>query len=90
MDPPRRYLFVIDGSKALRSAIDKVFGKGSQVQRCRRHKIGNMCDKLPEDLDDQVGSVMKAAYRLPWQEGMARLRPVRGRREHPNLECRRY
>lgn len=74
VDPQRRYLFVIDGSKALLSAIDKVFGKGSQVQRCRRHKIGNVCDKLPEDLADQVRSVMKAAYRLPWQEGMARLR----------------
>ena len=54
MDPQRRYLFVIDGSKALRSAIDKVFGNGFQVQRCRRHKIGNVCDKLPEDLADQV------------------------------------
>ena len=44
------------------------------MQRCRRHKIGNVCDKLPEDLADQVRSVMQAAYRLPWQEGMARLR----------------
>ena len=34
----------------------------------------NVCDKLPQDLADQVKSVMKAAYRLPWQEGMAKLR----------------
>ena len=33
-----------------------------------------MCEKLPEDLADQVHSVMKAAYQLPWQEGLARLR----------------
>ena len=76
VDPQRRYLFVTDGSKALRSAIDKVFGQGGPVQRCRRHKIGNVCDKLPEDLADQVRSVMKAAYRLPWQQGMARLSPA--------------
>ncbi len=74
VDPEQRYLFVIDGSKALRSAIGKVFGSSSPIQRCRRHKVRNVCQKLPEGLADQVRSVMKAAYRLPWQEGMARLR----------------
>ena len=74
IDPQRRYLFVIDGSKALRSAIDKVFGKGSAVQRCRHHKIRNVCDRLPKELAGQVKSVMQAAYRLPWREGIARLK----------------
>ena len=74
VDPEQRYLFVIDGSKALRSAIGKVFGSSSPIQRCRRHKVRNVCQKLPEGLADQVRSVMKAAYRLLWQEGMARLR----------------
>jgi len=74
VDPKRRYLFIIDGSKALRSAINRVFGAGSPVQRCRHHKIKNVCVKLPDDLADQVKSVMKAAYNLPWQEGMARLK----------------
>jgi putative transposase len=74
VDPRRRYLFVIDGSKALRSAINRVFRSGSPVQRCRHHKIKNVCVKLPDDLADQVKSVMKAAYNLPWQEGMARLK----------------
>jgi transposase-like protein len=74
LDPRRRYLFVIDGSKALRCAIDKIFGKGSPVQRCRRHKIRNVCDRLPADLSDQVKAVMKAAYRLPWPEGVAKLK----------------
>ena len=32
IDPGRRYLFVIDGSKALRSAIDRVFGRSNPVQ----------------------------------------------------------
>ncbi len=74
LDSGRRYLFVIDGSRALRCAIDKVFGKGSPVQRCRRHKIRNVCDRLPDDLAEQVKSVMQAAYRLPWEEGGVRLR----------------
>ena len=74
VDPKRRYLFVIDGSKALRAAINRVFGPGHPVQRCRHHKIKNVCDKLPDDLAAQVKSVMKAAYNLPWQEGMARLK----------------
>ena len=33
----RRRLFVIDGAKALRSAIGHVFGQGNLVQRCRNH-----------------------------------------------------
>ena len=32
----RRRLFVIDGAKALRSAIGHVLGKGTLVQRCGR------------------------------------------------------
>ena len=74
LEPSRRYLFVIDGSKALRSGIRRVFGNRYPVQRCRGHKIRNVSDKLPEDLKDQVRSVMKAAYKLPWKEGMAKLK----------------
>lgn len=73
VDPSRKYLFVIDGSKALRSAIRKVFGPESPVQRCRNHKVKNVCDKLPDELADQVKSVMKAAYKLPYKEGISRL-----------------
>jgi hypothetical protein len=41
-------LFVIDGSKALRKAINKVFGK-APVQRCVRHKERNVISYLPSD-----------------------------------------
>ena len=34
----RRYLFVIDGAKALRAAIERVFGHRAEVQRCQLHK----------------------------------------------------
>jgi putative transposase len=74
IDPALLYLFVIDGSKALRAGIARVFGRSNPVQRCRNHKITNVCKHLPDDLDDQVRSVMKAAYRLPWEEGIKRLK----------------
>jgi len=37
LNPERRRLFVIDCSKALRRAIDAVFGSENLVQRCRKH-----------------------------------------------------
>ncbi len=74
VEPERKYLFVIDGSKALRRAIDTVFGGANAVQRCRQHKIRNVVGYLPRDLQGQVRAAMRAAYRLDWQEGMAKLR----------------
>ena len=38
VDTGRRRLFVLDGSKALRSALDRVFGRQHPVQRYRNHK----------------------------------------------------
>ncbi|MFN3480306.1 MAG: hypothetical protein ACK415_07945 [Thermodesulfovibrionales bacterium] len=38
MDIERNYLFVLDGSKALRSAVRRNFGKRALVQRCQVHK----------------------------------------------------
>jgi transposase-like protein len=72
--PGRKRLFVIDGSKALRQAIDAVYGSANPVQRCRIHKVRNVMDHLPEELKDQVKSVMRAAYRLEAEEGMKKLR----------------
>ncbi|MFH0914819.1 MAG: IS256 family transposase [bacterium] len=84
--PDRRRLFVIDGSKALRAAIDAVFGAGNPVQRCRNHKVENVTGHLPRELRDQVKTVMKAAYRLPAEEGMAKLKQQASwlEREYPS------
>jgi putative transposase len=71
--PGRRRLFVIDGSKALRCAIDAVYGNENPVQRCRNHKVRNVLGYLPEHLRDQVGAAMKAAYRLGADQGIAQL-----------------
>ncbi len=72
--PDRRRLFVIDGSKALRAAIEVVFGKEHPVQRCRQHKVENVCGYLPQSLRGQVKLVLRAAWKLEPEEGMVRLR----------------
>ena len=76
LDPARRRLFVIDGSKALRKAIDEVFGDKNPIQRCRNHKIRNVLDYLPQDRQDNVRSAMKAAFQLPAEQGIAKLKKL--------------
>jgi len=74
VSPERKRLFVIDGSKALRKAIDEVYGKHNPVQRCRTHKLRNVLGYLPKEMQGQVAAAMRAAWRLEPKEGMARLR----------------
>ena len=89
--PGRRRLFVIDGSRALRAAIDRVYGDDNPVQRCRNHKVKNVMDHLPEELKDPVKATMKAAWRLAPKEGIARLRKQARwlQIEHPDAAARR-
>lgn len=47
-DANKKYLFVLDGSKALRTAVLKVFGKDTALQRCVRHKERNIISYLPK------------------------------------------
>jgi putative transposase len=70
----RDYLFVIDGGKALRSAIDEVFGSHAKVQRCRTHKLRNVLEALPKEARAQTKSVMNAAYKLDAKRGMDKIR----------------
>ena len=74
LDETASYLFVIDGSKALRCAIDEMFGERAKVQRCRTHKLRNVLERLPKVEAAQTKAVMMAAYKLDPKEGMARLK----------------
>jgi transposase-like protein len=76
VDPKQRRLFVIDGSKAIRAAINAVFGVQQPVQRCRAHKLRNVLDYLPKDQRDQARSLLRAAWKLPPKEGMARIKKL--------------
>ena len=85
LDPTRRRLFVIDGAKALRTAIDAVFGGEMPVQRCRNHKVRNVTGYLPKDQHEQAKATLKAAFRLDAKEGMAQIEQYATwlEREHP-------
>ncbi len=76
VDPKRKMLFVIDGSKALRAAINAVFGADQPVQRCRAHKLRNVLGHLPKDQQAQTKSVLRAAWKLTAKEGMARIKKL--------------
>ncbi len=86
LDPGRRRLFVVDGAKALRKAIDQVFGSQHPVQRCRNHKIRNVVAHLPKDQHDQVRSAMRAAYKLEAKDGEQKLEQLARwlERDHPS------
>jgi putative transposase len=79
----RKYLFVIDGSKALRAGIEEVFGADQPVQRCRNHKMRNVLDELPREQQPQVVNLMRAAWKITdADEGMKRLEGLARFLEH--------
>jgi putative transposase len=82
VDPSRKRLFVIDGSKALRTAINAVFGAETPVQRCRNHKLRNVLGRLPREPQAQTASLMRAAWKLNPKEGMAKFRQIAAWLEH--------
>lgn len=69
----RSRLFVIDGSKALRSAIRNAFGRRTLVQRCQVHKVRNVLGHLPEERHDDVRAAMREAYKCTKVETAKRL-----------------
>jgi putative transposase len=60
----RRYLFVIDGAKSLRVAIEEVFGAEQPVQRCHNHKVRNVLAELPKEQHGQALNLMRAAWKV--------------------------
>lgn len=79
----RKYLFVIDGAKALRKAIAETFGAEQPVQRCRNHKMRNVLEELPREQQSQVRNLMRAAWKVKSvEEGEKRLEEVARFLEH--------
>lgn len=64
LDPEQGILFVIDGAKALVSAIRKVFGEGAPIQRCVRHKERNVLDHLDESEQQVIRGRLRSAWAL--------------------------
>jgi len=61
LDVTKPVLAVLDGAKALSSAVKKVFDK-PVIQRCQQHKIANVRDKLPDKLRAVTEKRMRQAY----------------------------
>ena len=76
LNPKGNYLWVIDGSKALRAAIRKVFGSEPPLQRCRAHKLRHVLERIPKQDRHQVRAAMRAAWRWEWKQGMAKLKKL--------------
>jgi len=67
LDCDEGVLVVLDGGKALRAAVDAVFGH-VPVQRCVRHKERNVLDHLPERDRPAVKRRLRAAWKLTSHE----------------------
>ena len=73
----RRYLFVIDGAKALRAAIERVFGERAEVQRCQIHKRRNVKDHLPKQAQGDTDRRIRNAYAMTgYAEAKAELEKI--------------
>lgn len=79
-------LVVIDGAKALSSAVTSVFGAKAAIQRCTLHKRRNVADHLPESERDWVDLKLVRALNNP--DAAAGLRDAKAlatalERKHP-------
>ena len=55
---------MIDGAKALRAAVEKVFGSRAEVQRCQLHKTRNVIEHLPEGCRADWRRRLRNAYAM--------------------------
>jgi len=64
LDMGKDYLFVLDGSKTLRSSVARKFGSDVFVQRCQQHKRRNVLDHLPPEHQEAIDARIRAAYNI--------------------------
>ena len=64
LDPKVCRLFIVDGAKALRKAIQRTFGKHTPIQRCQIHKGRNIMERLPKHLHAPVRRALRQAWEL--------------------------
>ncbi len=79
LNPDGHYLFVVDGSKALRAAIKERFGNEAVFQRCQEHKIRDVEGYLSFKDKKRIRSKMTAAYNTrSYQAASQKLQSIRG------------
>jgi putative transposase len=78
LDVSRGVLCVIDGSKGLRKAVDKVFAGQAAVQRCHWHKRENVVRYFPVGRQAEFRRKLQNGYPQPTHEkAKAALKKVR-------------
>ena len=80
-------LAVLDGSKALRSAVIKVFGERALIQRCTLHKRRNVIGYLPVDARNAIDRRLAIAFAQPdAAKGLRACRELAAQleRDHPD------
>lgn len=90
LDASEGILFVLDGSKALKTAVRDVFGDLAVIARCRVHKERNVMDHLPEAERPWVRRKLRAAWANPnanEAEAEAALRALAGQLEKVNPDA---
>jgi len=65
LDASGGLLVVIDGAKALDSAVRSVFGDLALIQRCQVHKRRNVRGHLPARLRDDIDARLRSAFADP-------------------------
>ena len=58
----RSLLVIVDGAKALDTAVTQTFGRGAVVQRCQVYKGRNILEHLPEAQRPWVTAILRRAY----------------------------
>jgi len=88
LDASEGILFVLDGGKALKTAVTNVFGDHAVIARCRVHKERNVMDHLPEAERPWVRRKLRAAWANPnADEAEAALRALASQLEKVNPDA---
>ena len=58
----RSLLVILDGAKALHTAVTQTFGRAALVQRCQVHKRRNVLESLPDAQRPWVKAILTRAY----------------------------
>lgn len=81
-------LFIVDGSKGMKKAIQEVFEDKAIVQRCWWHKRENILSYLPESIQPQVKSKYhKALQKETYQEAKRALLDLADELKKTNLSA---
>lgn len=64
LETDQKYLFTVDGSKALSKALRDVFGADTLIQRCQIHKRRNVKSHLPKEYQEVVDTRIRTAYNM--------------------------